>query len=155
MADELYNNQYNNEEIWGLDYEEIGEVMCVENRIDSSTDPIKLKIRTILPPALDKYPELIPREWIDTLTDSIYCNDIPCKPKVSPIITEHNYIIVPRSSNSEFYHRWLNRGARLKVEVRNQDIDDLHISNNKDPSYCDNCLAEHPPCRTGVGVHRE
>lgn len=148
MADELYDRQYNNDEIWGLNYEEIGEVMCKDVRIPAHTDPIKLKIRTILPPQLDDDPSLIPKDWNEMLTDSIYCNDTPCKPKVSGTIGKRNYIIVPRNGNSEFYHYWLNRGAKLKVELRNEDIDDMHISNNLDPSYCDDCSSEHPLCTT-------
>ena len=148
MADELYDSQYNNDEIWGLNYEEIGEVMCRERRIPASTDPIMLKIRTILPQQLDEYPELYPRDWGEILLDMVYCNDTPCRPNVSPSIGKRNYIIVPRNANSEFLHYWLDRGAKLKVELRNEDIDDMHISNNMDPSYCDSCMSEHPLCTT-------
>ena len=122
--------------------------MCREARIPASTDPIKLKIRTILPQHLDADSTLIPKDWKVMLDDNIYCNDTPCKPKVDEIIGARNYIIVPRNGNSEFFHYWLNRGAKVKVELRNQDIDDMHISNNLDESYCDDCLSEHPVCTT-------
>lgn len=148
MADELYDKAYNNEEIWGLDYEEIGQVMCRENYIPASTNPLKLKIRTILPLQLDDDPSLIPKDWNEMLTDNIYCNDTPCKPKVSGTIGKRNYIIVPRNGNSEFLHYWLSRGANVKVELRNEDIDDMHVSNNLDESFCFDCASEHPMCTT-------
>ena len=101
MADELYDRQYNNDEIWGLNYEEIGEVMCKDVRIPAHTDPIKLKIRTILPPQLDDDPSLIPKDWNELLTDAIYCNDIRCKTKVSGGISKKNYIMVKGNTSSE------------------------------------------------------
>lgn len=148
MADELYGNNYNNDEIWGLDYEEIGYVMCKENYIPASTNPMKLKIRTILPEELDEQPTLIPHDWYVPITTSIFCNDTPCMPKVSGTVGARNYIEVPRNSNSEFYHYWIRRGANVKVELRNEDIDDMHISNNLDESFCFDCATEHPMCTT-------
>lgn len=151
MADELYARSYNNDEIWGLDYEEIGLVMCKEAYIPANTNPMKLKIRTIMPKQLEEAdgdPSLDPKDWAVPLNPTIFCNDTPCMPKVSGSIGMRNYISVPRNANSEFFHKWINRGAKVKVELRNEDIDDMHVSNNLDESFCFDCETEHPLCTT-------
>lgn len=128
------NLVFNNQQIWQMDYEEHGLVMSESPEIYSSVNPLRLKIRTILPPMYDEEAGLIPKEWGYVL-GSVYCNDIPCYPKFSSTITKQNYISVPHHHNNWYYREFLKRGANVKIEVVNNDIDDLRISNNIDESY--------------------
>lgn len=145
-TDNTENYNYNNEKLWTLQREEIGLVMWERGiaRDDANTNPKKVHIPTIMGEELPtKDPVIIP----ETLNDSIYVNDTLCKPVVSKTILIQNYITIPHYDNDYFQHKWLSNHAKMKIEVRNGDIDDMHITDRLDESYC---LAddEHPSCNT-------
>ena len=82
-------------------------------------------------------------ENIDT---SIFVNDIKCKPVVAPTVTTQNYITIHHYDNDYFKHRWLKHLAPMKIEIRNNDIDDMYITDRLDNSFCFDCTTEHPNC---------
>jgi len=137
---------YNNSLEYKLDDNEYCYVMCEPLRIDSNTNP-----KTVFVPTLMADPERpgvipgIPIEWIINLNDSIYCNDKECKPVVDPTIFGRNYLVVWHHANDWYFHRWLDRGARLLIEIHNKDMDHVRFIDHEDPSYCDDCQTEHPP----------
>jgi hypothetical protein len=137
----------NNTLEYKMDDNEYCYIMCKPPRIDSTTDPKQVFVPVFM--ADPENPEDIPgipEEWEIKLDNSIYCNDTPCKPVVDPLIYGRNYVNVYHHANDWFHHRWLNRGARVLLEIHNKDMDHMRIIDHEDPSYCDDCSIEHPEC---------
>ena len=136
---------YNNDQFWKIDDNEIAFLSCKEDRILASTNPKKLCIPSLMA-SPDKPLSTYPLDKRAQLNPSIYCNDKECRPVVSGSIGTRNYITVFHHDNDWFRHKWLNRGAEIMIDIRNGDIDHLRITDKVDRSYCDDCLTEHPPC---------
>lgn len=138
---------YNNTLEYKLDDNEYGYVMSQEPRIYSRTDPKYIFIPTFqADPRWPERIETIPEEFSVGLNNSIYCNDNECKPIVDPLIYVRNYLTINHHANDWFHHRWIDRGARLVIEIHNKDIDHMRVLDHEDPSYCDDCTTEHPGC---------
>lgn len=138
---------YNNTLEYKLDDNEYCYVMSHEPRINSRLNPKQVFIPTLMAyPDRPKTIPAIPEEITIHLDNSIYCNDIECKPIVSPTIVVRNFLYVYHHANDWYQHRWINRGARLLVEIHNHDMDHLRLIDHEDPSYCDDCALEHPAC---------
>ena len=136
---------YNNTLDYKMDDNEYCYLMCKPNRIYSNTNPKTVFIPSLMAdPANPRFIPGIPEENIINLDNSIYCNDKECKPVVDPIIYKRNFLVVYHHAHDWYYHRWLNRGARLLIEMHNKDIDHIRFCDHEDPSYCDDCSVEHP-----------
>lgn len=136
---------YNNTLEYKMDDNEYGYVMCIPPRIDSATNPKQIFIPTLMAyPEYAEYIPGIPEEWVINLDNSIYCNDTECKPVVDPVIYGRNFLYIWHHANDWYCHRWLDRKARLLVEMHNKDMDHLRLMDHEDPSYCDDCEKEHP-----------
>lgn len=138
---------YNNTLEYKIDDNEYGYVMSQMPRIDARINPKQIFIPTFQ--ANPEYPEIIetiPDQHSQALSDAIYCNDKDCRPMVDPIIYIRNYLTIYHHANDWFHHRWINRGARIVIEMHNKDLDHMRIIDHEDPSYCDDCTLEHPGC---------
>ena len=148
---EKYN--YNNEKVWSLQRDEIALVMWEKGVAfdEANKNPKKVHIPSIMG---ESYPDDDPKTWIEGLDRSIYVNDQPCMPAVSATVTLQNFITVYHYDNDFLQHRWLADLAKIKLEVRNGDIDDMHVTDKLDNSYCNDCSSEHPSCHPihGCGI---
>lgn len=144
-TDNVDRYNYNNEKIWSLQRDEIGIVMWDNGKsFDlANTNPKKMHIPAIMGKSS---PDGDPRIWSEGLNKSIYVNDPKCKPAVSSTVILQNYITVFHYANDYLQHKWLYNHAKLRLEVRNGDIDDIHVTDKIDPSFCEDCLMEHPKC---------
>lgn len=144
-TDNVENYNYNNDKIWSLQHEEIGLVMWERGKTRdlANTNPKKVHIATIMGQENpDGDPKIVP----ESINPSIYINDTPCKPMVSSSVSVQNYITISHYDNDYFQHKWLDNHAQMKIEIRNGDIDDMHITDHLDNSYCEDETTEHPSC---------
>lgn len=151
-------SNFNNDQGWRVDDNEYAFIMCKGRRIDSRrTNPKQLCIPTLMAApnrgdqfrisrSFDRPIDYIPKQINVILNKNIYCNDPDCMPVVSPLIRQSNFISVYDRANEWFRHRWLDRGARIVVDIQNSNIDHMRVTANEDPSYCDDCSVEHPGC---------
>lgn len=144
-TDNIEKYNYNNEKVWSLQRDEIGLVMWEKGVLydNANKNPKKVHVPSIMGKS---GPDDDPKVWTEGVSDSIFVNDTRCKPAVSPLIQLQNFITIYHYDNDYFQHKWLNNLAEMKLEVRNGDIDDIHITNKLDKSYCFDCSSEHPSC---------
>ena len=138
---------YNNTLEYQLDDNEYAYIMSEYPRINSRLNPKQVFIPTLM--ADPEHPGSIPAIPVESavgLSNSIYCNDKECKPVVTPTISIRNFLYVNHHANDWFRHRWLDRQARVLVNIHNKDLDHIRIIDHEDPSYCDDCALEHPKC---------
>jgi hypothetical protein len=135
----LKTNPHNNQENWKID----GEEKCtfLPKKADANHQPYLVNVWKTMP-----YIERgLPKNNIPVmLRDTCYCNDQECKPSVAPVIYEQNYRSLYREDNRYFKHRWLTHGMTLKLVPWNGDYDTILVTNKLDPSFCVNCVSEHP-----------
>lgn len=145
---------FNNEQYWKLDDNEYAYIMCGGERIDARENPKAVYIPTLQSSPDKQAYSLIPTVFKETLSENLFCNDKDCMPVVAPVISRPNYIQVFHNHNDWFMHRWINRGATIRLDVHNGDIDSIRISDKIDPSYCDDCATDHPTCpHEGIKIY--
>lgn len=152
-----YNNQsgfrHNNQYPWEFKDNEVAYLLAENGyRRDANLRPYKCWIPTLM----GKVQLPVPNDFRKDIDNSIYINDIPCKPSVSKTIYTRNYIAVGAGDHDFFYHKWLDHGTKLWVKGKNDNIDELSMRMSDDPSYCDSCIIQHPSCNTVHGcIHEE
>ena len=150
-----YNSQddyrFNNQHPWDIDATEIAFILAENGvRRDANLRPYKCWIPTLMGPK--QLP--IPRISTGVLTSNIYCNDKECRVPVSNTISTKNYIDVHAGDHTWFTHRWFDHGATVWFKHINGDVHELKMESRVDPSYCLDCLTEHPGCNTVHGCIR-
>lgn len=137
---ELKIDDINNQQNFMVDDEEIA--IQLELKYDTTIQPIKVHIETIMPKIPNKLD--LPKIVIMPLNKRIYANDAECMPTVSNFIKHQNYRSLYRLDNRPFFHRYIDRMAKIKVASWNGDHDLMYATNKLDPSYCNSELTDHP-----------
>lgn len=142
--------RYNNQSPWKLDGYEIAFALadnCV--RTPANRNPQKCWIPTIMGPKKIEKPKIIQT----MLGGGPFINDTQCRPRPSSTIRYANYMEVNLGDNEYYAHKWVDHGAELWLKPINNDILELYLDTEEDPSYCLSCLLEHPGCNTVHGCH--
>ena len=147
-----YNNQsgfrHNNQYPWEFKDSEVAFLLAENgSRRDANLRPYRCWIPTLM--GRKQLP--VPKNFPLTVDPTVFCNAKECMPSVSKTIYTRNHIEVGAGKHDFFYHRWLDHGVQLWVNATNDSIDELNMEMGNDPSYCDSCIAEHPPCNTVHG----
>ena len=136
---DLRNNIHNNQENWQIDTQE--KCTFLPKQADANREPYLVNIWKTMP----YIPRALPKDHMAIILDkSCYCNDTECMPSVVTPRYEQNYRSLMREDNRYFNHRWLKHGDTLKLAPWNNDYDEMRVTTKLDPSFCYNCVSEHP-----------
>lgn len=136
------DSSFNNESPWSMNTSEI-MVLLADNAIRqdvSPRTPIKCWIPTLMGDIQTPKPAVIPA----VIRKSIFVNSNECKLPISDITHVQNYITVQFGDHDYYYHKYIDHGKVLWGTVTNYSTDEIYVDTSCDPSYCDNCAAEHP-----------
>ena len=97
----------------------------------SSVGSFQLYIPTMMP--LISGPAK-PTQIISSLSSSCFINDSNCKPSVAKTIRTQNYKTVQMFPNRNFREAYFRHGSELIVEVFNNDVHNMRVSNKVDTS---------------------
>lgn len=135
------SNRFNNQEIWQVPTIMVAYHLCRERRLPSEQTIYKVNIPALMP----EISPSTPNEVIYQLRSTCFVNAPDCKLPINSSIETKNYISIPKMLNEHFNHKWLDHMAKISVEARSNDIDTLRVNVNwEDPSYCDDCISQHP-----------
>lgn len=98
--------------------------------VSSSNNSFKLYMPTIMPLIQQGKPTQI----ISSLNKSCFINDSSCKPSVASTIKTQNYINVNVFPNRKFENTHFLNGAEVMVEIFNNDVHNMKVSNKVDNS---------------------
>lgn len=115
-------------EKWKIGDEEIA--FLVDPTIPSGSPTMHVYIPKIQP----MIPRGAPTITQVPLQNTCFINDPACKPSVSSTISTQNYKTVQRNNNDWFANNTLNSGAQLKLEVLNNNVDQMFVTNKIDKS---------------------
>lgn len=68
------------------------------------------------------------------LNKSCYCNDSGCKPAVSSQLSSQNYLTISPQQNRSFREPHFRYGAKIQIEVHNQNDYEMYITTKIDNS---------------------
>jgi len=96
----------------------------------ANRDTLKVHIPKIIP--LVEFGT--PKQVLKSVSATCFINAKACKPSVAKSLKIQNYITVPRNTNQSFTNGTFTHGDKIMVEVRNKNVDNLHITNSIDSS---------------------
>lgn len=119
----------NNVSKWNVSDNEKGTIIEIPY-ISASNSSFRLYMPTLMP----LIPTGKPTQIISSLSKSCFVNDSSCKPSVASTTKTQNYITVRTFPNRPFKNTHFMNGAELIVEVFNNDVHNMKVSNKLDNS---------------------
>jgi hypothetical protein len=114
---------------WGLGQNELSYYAPSEGASNESS------LRLYIPKIIPLIPFDVPRQVVATISKSFLLNADQCKPSIASTVRTQNYLTVERYDNDNFKYPLLSHGAQLIVEVLNNNVDTLRVTNKIDQSY--------------------
>jgi len=121
---------------WRLEKEFIGEIAPAHCR---SSSPLKLYVSSLMPSITLGVPKSSPK----TLSSACLKNDTSCKPRISSTVSTQNYLTIPIHDNRSFSNGWFWQGDKVKIEIYNDNLEEMYVNTKLDNSVDCTILHDH------------